>query len=137
MNANTARISTMRLYGSAIAVVSGVYSVFLSTNAEMMGSMWGMLLLGLIVLVHGVVLLTDWAAQLGEWSGPLMIGYSVLMLLNQAWVESTASMESNAMGGGMTTSTMGSAGADSGMVAIAVLMLASGFIMTVRREMMS
>lgn len=36
-----------------------------------------------------------------------------------------------------STSEMAAMGADAGMVAIAVLMLASGLIMTVRRDMMA
>ncbi|WP_233547757.1 hypothetical protein [Haloferax sp. Atlit-10N] len=103
-----------------------------------------MALLGVIVVVHGVVLLTPYADRLGSASGPLMIGYSVLMLLNQTLVGVTGSMNWG-MGGGMGTgmdggmaSGMGSnitagMGWDLGMVALAVLMLVSGIIMTNRR----
>lgn len=137
------RISTMRLYGSAIALVSGAYSTYLATTgAGMTGSAWLMLALGLVVLVHGVVLLTPLAASLGAASGPLMIVYAVLMLGNQAWM---ATMDGAGMGGGMggmggmngMNSMAGGAGWDPGMVAIAVLMLGSGIIMTVRRDMMA
>lgn len=51
-----------------------------------------MALLGTVVVVHGVVLLTPYADRLGSASGPLMIVYSLLMLLNQALVGATGSM---------------------------------------------
>jgi hypothetical protein len=139
--------TTTRQYGAAIALVSGIYSL-LSVVAEagMMQSTGGafMAMLGVIVVIHGVVLLTPYADRLGSASGPLMIGYSVLMLLNQILVGVTGSMNWG-MGGGMGTdidggmaSGMGSnitagMGWDLGMVALAVLMLVSGIIMTNRR----
>ncbi|WP_310894319.1 MULTISPECIES: hypothetical protein [unclassified Haloferax] len=139
--------TTTRQYGAAIALVSGIYSLFsVVAEAGMMQSAGGafMALLGVIVVVHGVVLLTPYADRLGSASGPLMIGYSVLMLLNQTLVGVTGSMNWG-MGGGMGTgmdggmaSGMGSnitagMGWDLGMVALAVLMLISGIIMTNRR----
>lgn len=51
-----------------------------------------MVVLGLVVVVHGVILLTPYTGRLGTASGPLMIGYSLLMLLNQALVGATGSM---------------------------------------------
>lgn len=134
------RLSTMRLYGSSIAVVSGAYSLYLATTGPAMATTdWGMLLLGVVVLLHGVILLTPLAARLGRASGPLMIGYAALMLLVQAWM---ATM--NPMGDGMNDGMESGAamepgaamGADPGMVAIALLMLASGVIMTARRGML-
>ena len=140
--------STTRQYGAAIALVSGLYSLVSATGGSgMMGtnSGWLMLLLGIVVLVHGVVLLTPYANRLGSASGPLMIGYSLLMLLNQALVGTTGSMNwglGGGMGGGMGTgmnggmsSTMTAGMAwDLGMVALAVLMLVSGVIMTNRSD---
>lgn len=140
-------ISTMRLYGATIGLVSGGYSAYLSvTGMSMTVGGWFMLGLGLIVFVHAIVLLTPAAGRLGAASGPLMIAYSVLMLLNQlrlaaGWM--TGSGASGGVGGmdsgmgSMSSTTQTAAmGADAGMVAIAVLMLASGLIMTVRRDMM-
>ncbi|MCD2203739.1 hypothetical protein [Halobacterium sp. KA-6] len=143
---------TTRQYGAAIALVSGVYSLLSATTGSgMMSSNSGLLmaLLGVIVVVHGVVLLTPYASRLGNASGPLMIGYSLVMLLNQAVVGVTRSMNwgmsggmgsgmNGGMGGGMS-SGMGSTmtagmGWDLGMVALAVLMLFSGVIMTNRRN---
>lgn len=140
----------MRLYGSAIAVVSGIYSVWMASLVRGTGTRWFMLLLGAVVIVHGLVLLTDLAGRIGSFSGPLMIGYAVLMLAAQAWMGMTprgpmdgggatggmgggGGMAGATAGGGMETATMG---ADPGMVAIAVLMLLSGAIMTIRSEMM-
>ena len=136
--------STTRQYGATIAIVSGLYSLISVTGGDgMMGtnSGWLMLLLGIVVVVHGVVLLTPYSSRLGAASGPLMIAYSLLMLLNQALVGTTGSMNWG-MGGGMGMGTgmnggMGStmtAGIawDLGMVALAVLMLVSGVIMTNR-----
>lgn len=134
------RFSTMRLYGSVIALVSGGYSIYLATTGSgMVTSAWLMLVLGVIVFVHGVALLTPLAARLGSASGPLMLVYAVLMLLNQVWM---TSMGSSGMGSGMNgmdgmNSVAGSMGWDAGMVAIALLMLASGAIMTTRRDMLS
>ncbi|MFC7130520.1 hypothetical protein [Haloferax chudinovii] len=134
--------ATTRQYGAAIALVSGVYSLVSATGGTgMMGSNSGLLmaLLGVIVVVHGVVLLTPYANRLGKASGPLMIGYSIVMLLNQALVGVTGSANwgmgmGSGMDGGMTggmgsTMTAGM-GWDLGMVALAVLMLISGVIMT-------
>ncbi|WP_435194667.1 hypothetical protein [Natronomonas sp. EA1] len=125
------RISTMRLYGSAIALVSGAYSVWLSTMG-MMGMTttdWLMLLVGVVVLAHGVALLTPLAGKLGRASGPLMVGYSALMLALQALMPAEMGMRPGMLSGSMM-------GGDAGMVAIAVLMLTSGVIMTTRREML-
>ena len=139
-------VSTMRLYGAVIAIVSGTYSGYLSVSeASMSTGSWFMLGLGAIVFIHGIVLLTPMAARLGEMSGPLMIGYSALMLLNQLRLAAgwTATGGMDGMNGGMSGSEMGSMtemaamGPDAGMTAIAALMLASGLIMTVWREMMS
>lgn len=136
--------SPTRLYGAAIALVSGLYSLVSATGgAGMMGtnSGWFMLLLGIVVVVHGVVLLTPYADRLGAASGPLMIGYSLLMLLNQALVGTTGSMNwgmgdgmSSGMGGGMGSGMTTGMGWDLGMVALAVLMLISGVIMTSGRD---
>ncbi|MFC7130463.1 hypothetical protein [Haloferax chudinovii] len=135
--------ATTRQYGAAIALVSGVYSLISATGGTgMMGSNSGLLmaLLGIIVVVHGVVLLTPYADRLGNASGPLMIGYSLVMLLNQALVGVTGSANwgmGSGMGSGMDggmTGGMGSTmtagmGWDLGMVALAILMLISGTIM--------
>ena len=133
-------ISTMRLYGATIGIVSGAYSGYLSVTGASMSLAWFMLGLGAVVLIHGIVLLTPLADRLGGASGPLMLVYSVLMLLNQLRM-ATARGSTTRMGGmtgGMGGTSGGTAmmGTDAGMVAIAVLMLASGLIMTVRADMM-
>lgn len=156
----TGRISTVRLYGSMIAIVSGAYSVYLSTagagpsamatEMAMTAGGWFMLALGVIVIAHGVVLLTPAFARLGTASGPLMIGYSVLMLLNQGWPAADGmtadDMDEGGMSNGMDSGTLGTTeqvgemmamGPDAGMVAIAGLMLASGLVMTARRGMVA
>ncbi len=116
-NANT------RLYAAAIAVVSGIYSV-VSALGDAMGSMpmsdLIMLIVGVVVVVHGLVLLTPAMDRLGRASGPLMILWAAIMLGNQALAAMTSS-------GSMMNDTMSW---DGGMVAIAILMLASGLIMS-------
>lgn len=135
---SAASISTMRLYGSLIALVSGGYSSFQSiTGPAMTGSSWVMLVVGVIALVHGIVLLTPAVDRLGTASGPLMIGYAVVMLLNQGLM--TTDTMSSGMDSGMGSSmdggiAAGGMGVDVGMIAIAVLMLASGVIMTARGD---
>jgi hypothetical protein len=138
--------STTRQYGAAIALVSGVYSLISATGGSgMMNSNSGLLmaLLGVIVVVHGVALLTPYADRLGNASGLLMIGYSLVMLLNQTLVGVTGSMNwgmGGGMGSGMNGGMSGSMGSsmtagmgwDLGMAALAVLMLISGIIMTNR-----
>lgn len=136
--------TTVRQYGAAIALVSGLYSlVSATTGSGMMGSNSGLLMtvLGIVVVIHGVVLLTPYASRLGTASGPLMIGYAVMMLLNQALVGTTGSMNwgmgtgmGSGMSGGMGSSMTAGMGWDLGMVALAVLMLISGVIMTSRRD---
>ena len=121
MNADT------RLYATAIAVVSGLYSIA-SALGDSMGSMPMsgsiMLLVGIVVLLHGMVLLSPAAERLGRASGPLMVLWAAIMLGNQALAAMTSS-----------GSMMGAMSWDGGMVAIAALMLASGLIM-MRREQM-
>lgn len=130
-------VSNTRLYGASIAVASGVYSLAsASTGSRMTTSGWVMALLGVVVLVHGIVLLTSYADRLGEGSGPLMIAYAIVMLLNQALL-GTGTLDGGGMGmgqgmgGGMMPSGMGW---DAGMVMLAALMLASGLIMTRDRQ---
>ncbi len=125
-------MSTMKLIGSIIAIVGGGYSIYFSTtSATMNTSMWLMLVLGLIVFIHGVLIMTRFASRLGRGNGVAMIIYSVLMLANQVWME-TRETPIGMNGGEMAESTSW----DPWMTVIAVLMLASGLIMTVRREMM-
>ena len=129
-------VTNTRLYGAAIAGVSGLYSLWSASMASRMGTGgWLMALLGVVVLVHGAALLTAYAERIGDASGPLMIGYAALMLLNQALLGtgmmdgmgSTGMDGRMGMGGSMAgTNAMGW---DAGMVALAVLMLASGVIM--------
>lgn len=151
--------STTRLYGAAIAITSGVYSLVSATAGGTMGSDammgsggtmgttglgiagWVMIAIGVVVVVHGVVLLTPAAEQLGGASGPLMIAYSLVMLLLQALggtgtvggMGMTGGMEGGmgSMGGMGSTATAGM-GWDLGMVALAALMLFSGIVMTTR-----
>lgn len=125
-------MSTMRLYGSTIAIVSGGYSVYLSTTGMTMDApAWFMFGLGIIVILHGLLLLTPPAAWLGAGSGIAMVVYSVLMLGNQGWLRAMEAPPP--MMGVMTTGNMSW---NPGMIAIAVLMLVSGLIMTIRRQMM-
>lgn len=109
-----------RLYASAIAVVSGIYSI-VAAFGDGMGSMPMsdsiMLIVGVVVLVHSLVLLTPAADRLGRASGPLMILLASIMLGNQALAAMTSA------------SSMGAMSWDGGMIAIAILMLASGLIM--------
>lgn len=127
-------VSNTRLYGAAIAVVSGAYSLASALTGSRMGIVaWAMALLGAVVAVHGVVLLTDVADRLGGAGGPLMAVYAVLMLLLQGLL--AAGVNPGGMGsgvdGGMGGSPMtGGMGWDAGMVALAALMLASGLLMT-------
>lgn len=127
-------VSNTRLYGASIAFVSGLYSLWSASMASrMVTSSWLMGLLGVVVIVHGAVLLTDYAEKLGGASGPLMIAYSVVMLLNQALLGTGMMDDGSGMGmsGGMGGSTMTAGmGWDAGMVALAVLMLVSGVLMT-------
>jgi len=157
--------STTRQYGAAIAITSGVYSLVSATvggamtgtggamgSGGMMGSGgtmgttglgiagWLMLAIGVVVVVHGVVLLTPAADRLGSASGPLMIAYSLVMLLLQALggagitrMGMTGGTNGGAgtMGGMGSTATVGM-GWDLGMVALAALMLFSGVVMTTR-----
>lgn len=147
----TGRVSNTRLYAAAIAIVSGGYSILSTGSGAMAGSGtmggsgatvggWVMLLVGVVALIHGVVLLTPAADRLGSWSGPAMIAYAVVMLLNRAVLP--MGMDGSGMGGGMGPGmgggTMGGylgsmgPGGGPGMVALALLMLVSGLVMTVR-----
>ena len=112
-----------RLYAAAIAIVSGVYSIATVAGDRMESMAISesiMLIVGALVLVHGVVLLTPAAARLGRASAPLMVLWAAIMLTNQMLA---------------ATMSAGSMTWDGGMVAIAVLMLASGLIMTRAQSM--
>ncbi len=113
------QVSDARLFGAAIALVSGANSLA-SAFGDGMGMMPMsdsiMVLVGLVVIAHGVVLLTPIADRIGSVSGPLMIVWAAIMLANQL---SAALSES-------LTPAWG------GMVALAVLMLTSGAIMSRR-----
>lgn len=128
--------SATRLYASSIAIVSGVYAIgsaLTSMGARMGMSMqsgdglgvagWIMLVIGVVVLVHGAVLLVGPLAAFARLSGPLMIVWAVVMLAQQA-------LAALVPGFAMTGGAMASAATwDAGMVAIAMLMLVSGLIM--------
>lgn len=143
---------TSQTYGAAIALVSGVYSLVTATTGGMMETTSGALMavLGVVVVVHGAVLLTPYADRLGGASGPLMVVYALVMLLNQSamgvtgsanWGMGGGGMSGGGMGGGMGGGEVGGMGGtgmgtmgagmgwDLGMVALAVLMLASGILM--------
>lgn len=128
-------VSNTRLYGAAIAFVSGLYSLWsVSMASRMVTSSWLMLTLGVVVLVHGAVLLSSYADRLGTASGPLMVVYALIMLLNQALLGTGMMADGSGMGMGMGNGMGGSTmtagmGWDAGMVALAVLMLFSGLIM--------
>jgi hypothetical protein len=103
-----------------------------------MTSSWLMGILGVVVLLHGTVLLADYGDRLGGASGPAMVAYAAVMLLNQALL-GTGTFDGGGMGtnGGMgMNGGMGGSGVtagmgwDAGMVALAALMLVSGLIMT-------
>ena len=133
--------SATPLYASSIAIVSGLYSIGSAAGTMMSTPMmtdtalaiggWIMLGLGIIVLVHGIGLLTPAADRLGRRSGPLMVLWAIIMLLNQgvSALISGWGMPGSRMGGSAMATGMGW---DAGMVAIAVLMLASGLIMSRR-----
>lgn len=129
-------VSNTRLYGAAIAFASGLYSLWrASMGTRMTTSASLMLILGLVVVIHGAVLLTGYVDRLSGVSGPLMIVYAVLMLLNQAALATgmmgTDTTDVGSMGNGVGQSQMTAAmGWDPGMGALALLMLASGLIMT-------
>ena len=110
-----------RLYGAAIAIVSGSYSVLSATLGMGSSGAGGlvMLVVGVAVLVHGIALLTPAAAAIGRASGPLMIVWATIMLGNQLL---TAVLPGWTMGASMSW--------DAGMVALALIMLASGLIMS-------
>ncbi|SDX91691.1 hypothetical protein [Halopenitus persicus] len=143
-------VSNTRLYGAAIAVTSGLYSVASATTGSRTGvGGWIMGSLGVVVIVHGVALLTDAATRLGDVSGPLMVGYAAVMLLLQA-LYGIGLLAGGTSGGGMMDGSgmmggsgmmdgsgmMGGSGMtagmgwDAGMVALALLMLVSGIVMT-------
>lgn len=139
------RLPATRLYGSAIAIVSGLYSLGTSATAMMNVSAmtsvaevlgiggWIMLVVGVVVLIHGSLLLTPAADAMGGISGPLMIVWAAIMLANQALLATMPNwgMAGSGMDGGMGPAMSDSMmTADPGMVAISVLMLASGLIMT-------
>lgn len=109
--------STMHLYGGAIGVVSGTYSLVPGMN--MMNAMPLLSsLIGLAALAHGILLFTAHADRIDRYNGPLMVAYAAGMLLvsSTAWMQPMREM--------------------TGMVPLALLMLVSGLIMMDRYEAM-
>ena len=110
---------------------------------------WLMVAVGVVAAVHGVILLTPATARLGSTSGPLMIGYALVMILLQTVGTLGIGMggRMGGMNGGMSGGTSaGMAGGmtggmgtgwNAGMVALALLMLVSGLIMFVRHDRMT
>ena len=124
--------STPRLYASAIAIVSGAYSLVGAAGMEELG-LGGvvMLVLGVVVLVHGTLLLTPAASRLRRVSGPAMILWAALMLGNQALLATMPAWGMGSAFGGTMGGAMDSAMSwDAGMTGMALLMLLSGLIMT-------
>ncbi|MFB6203945.1 MAG: hypothetical protein ABEK01_05635 [Candidatus Nanohaloarchaea archaeon] len=119
-NLELSSISTQRLYGGSIAVISGIYSIYVATFGVTgsMAVMWLMFILGLITSVHGALILTGYTGMIDPYSGPLMMAYSVFMAVNQivSWISRGSISQ--------------------GMMALAVMMAFSGAIMTVREEEM-
>lgn len=108
-----------RLYPAAIALVSGTYSIgtaFVGGMGTMPMNDSVMFIVGIAVIAHGIALLTPLAQRRRRTSGPLMIVWAAIMLANQLLAATTL--------GSMMRSW------DAGMVALALLMLASGLIMT-------
>ncbi|WP_075936024.1 hypothetical protein [Halosegnis longus] len=123
-------LTPTRQYGAAIALASGLYSLFAMDGGMASTAGTVMAVVGAVAVVHGIVLLTPVADRLGNASGPLMVGYSLVMLVNQA-VAMDSGGSSTDMGMGMDSSQMGEMmSLDAGMVALAALMLVSGLIMT-------
>ncbi|WP_426963986.1 hypothetical protein [Haloparvum alkalitolerans] len=138
-------VSNTRLYGAAVGVASGGYSVISATTASrMVTAGWLMLVVGAVALVHGIALLTPAADRIGDASGPLMAVYALTMLAIQVGLAAGFLADGSGMGGGMDggmgsgmgSDAMGSAvgsaglmGVDLGMTALALVMLASGLIM--------
>jgi hypothetical protein len=109
------QLPASRLYGVAIALVSGLYSIVSGLGDDSAAMRMGtsvMTVIGAVVIVHGIVLLTPLARRLGTVSGPLMAAWAAVMLTNQLLA--------------------GTMGWDAGMVALAILMLISGLIMSIR-----
>lgn len=136
-------LSATRLYASSIAIVSGTYSLVAAGGAigqapPMTGGLAAlgigglvMLVVGLAVLFHGIALITPAAARIRRVSGPLMIFWALIMLGNQALLRAMPGWGmGGSMGGPMGGSMASPLGWDPGMVAIALLMLSSGLIMT-------
>ncbi|MFW6153066.1 MAG: hypothetical protein ACOC42_01765 [Halobacteriota archaeon] len=118
---------TFRLYGAAIAIVSGAYSLWSASMAAGFDvNAWLMLVLGAVVVIHGVLMLTQFADRLNSISGPLMVGYALIMLAHQALLGlgMMGTEGGTAMEPARTTMAF-----DGGMVALAALMLVSGVLM--------
>jgi hypothetical protein len=134
--------SSTRLYASSIAIVSGLYAIGLATVAMMQAPMmtdvsatlgvggWIMLAVGIVVLVHGIILPTPAVGVLGRRSGPLMVLWAAIMLLDQGLFAAVPGWGMTEARGDMDSPMTSGMGWDAGMVAIAVLMLVSGLIMS-------
>lgn len=127
--------SDTRLYGAAIGLTLGGYSLYAATTGRMTAAAWVVALAGAVTALHGVALLTPIAGHLGGASGPLMLLYALVMLGNQIVVWMTTSLLAE---GAMRAYEVGPepalTGVDEGMVALTLLMLVSGVITTVRGD---
>lgn len=141
------RIPIIRLYGGAIGVVSGLYAILVpgvelldmagvDSGATLSVGGWVMLAVGVAALIHGILLFTPLAADIGRISGPLMLVWATIMVGNQALVATVTGwgMAGSGMGGGMDGAMSSSMGWDPGMVTVGILMFVSGLIMIGRRS---
>jgi hypothetical protein len=125
--------SSTRLYGAAIGLAMGGYSLAAATTGQMTAAAWVVALAGAVATLHGLALLTPIAGHLGSASGPLMLLYALVMLGNQVLVWMTTSLLAESA---MRVHDIGPepalTGVDEGLVALTLLMFASGLITTVR-----
>jgi hypothetical protein len=123
--------SNTRLYGAAIGLALGSYSLYASTTGRMTLAAWVVALAGGVAVLHGLTLLTSLAGHLGDASGPLMLLYAMVLLGNQiiVWMTTPLLATGRVQDLGPEPALMG---VDEGMVVLTLLMFASGLITTMR-----
>lgn len=118
--------SNLRLYASAIAIVSGLHGIYVTTTGvQMTANAWFMLAVGLLVTMHGLILLTPRAPGPLA-SGVRMIVYGVIMIADPILVATRQGVP----GGPLSADPI----ASMGTIAFGVLLLVSGAIMVVRER---
>ena len=130
---------TSRWYGGLVAVVAGIYAIAMAAwGPGMSYADWFLLVVGGVVFGHGVALVGGFSRRLDATSGALLVGYALVLVLSQAWlgVRDDSPLQQGTLSSPSVHRELGWSTLpwDPGLVALAIVLLGSGVIMTAVRR---